>query len=207
MEPLSQPPDLALLLPMDTHHQLVNTLTNAGISSLSAPRGGEGRGEVGADAILTADHHSTLAAPRCLPVGYTRSRPVSAGFRRSRRSWLSVYPVPEQRGDRSYRQCPAGCISGTGCIPHLTLTLSAPEGGEGNAWASPRVCGTCSYAGANMGIGGPPSLGTNFNFTFWPIFSASKSQSTMLVIIDGPSSSVTYAIANGTSARAITLNE
>ena len=45
--------------------------------------------------------------------------------------------------------------------------------------------------GANMGTGGPSSLGTNFSFTAWPIFSAAKSQSTRLVIIDGPSSSVT----------------
>jgi hypothetical protein len=45
--------------------------------------------------------------------------------------------------------------------------------------------------GANIGTGGPSSLGTNFSFTLWPIFSAAKSQSTRLVIIDGPSSSVT----------------
>jgi len=47
------------------------------------------------------------------------------------------------------------------------------------------------YAGVNMGTGGPPSLGTNFSFTSCPIFSVAKSQSTRLVIIDGPSSSVT----------------
>jgi len=47
------------------------------------------------------------------------------------------------------------------------------------------------YTGVNIGIGGPPSLGTNLSFTSWPIFSAAKSQSTKLVIIDGPSSSVT----------------
>ena len=47
------------------------------------------------------------------------------------------------------------------------------------------------YAGVNIGIGGPPSLGTHFSFTSCPIFSAAKSQSTKLVIIDGPSSSVT----------------
>jgi hypothetical protein len=47
------------------------------------------------------------------------------------------------------------------------------------------------YTGVNIGTGGPPSLGTNFSFTSCPIFSAAKSQSTKLVIIDGPSSSVT----------------
>src|SRR5277367_4675671 len=34
--------------------------------------------------------------------------------------------------------------------------------------------------GANIGTGGPSSLGTNFSFTLWPIFSAAKSQSTRL---------------------------
>src|SRR5271166_363450 len=61
------------------------------------------------------------------------------------------------------------------------------------------------YTGTNIGIGGPPSLGTNFSFTSWPIFSAERSQSTKLVIIDGPSSNVTYPIAYGVSARVITL--
>ena len=55
--------------------------------------------------------------------------------------------------------------------------------------------GECSSAGGqpgvNIGIGGPPSLGTNFSFTSWPIFNAARSQSTMLVIIVGPSASVT----------------
>ena len=63
------------------------------------------------------------------------------------------------------------------------------------------------YADVNIGTGGPPSVGTNFSFTSCPILSASRSQSTMLVIIFGPSASSTYAIAKGTSARFITLSE
>ncbi len=46
-------------------------------------------------------------------------------------------------------------------------------------------------AGVNIGSGGPPSLGTSFSFTSWPTFSVLKSQSTMLVIIVVPSSTVT----------------
>src|SRR5277367_3766381 len=48
-----------------------------------------------------------------------------------------------------------------------------------------------SQTGVNIGIGGPPSLGTNFNVTSCPIFNPPNSQSTIFVIIDGPSASVT----------------
>src|SRR6185437_10692344 len=47
------------------------------------------------------------------------------------------------------------------------------------------------YAGAKNGMGGPPSVATNFTATSWPIFTVSRSQSTMLVIIVGPSAKVT----------------
>ena len=46
-------------------------------------------------------------------------------------------------------------------------------------------------AGVNIGTGGPPSVGLKTTFTAWPIRIASRSQSTMLVIIVTPSSSVT----------------
>src|SRR5262249_46288962 len=45
--------------------------------------------------------------------------------------------------------------------------------------------------GAKHGPGGPPSVGLNTTLTFWPILIASRSQSTIFVIIVGPSASVT----------------
>ena len=67
---------------------------------------------------------------------------------------------------------------------HLTggkkpLTLPSPQRGEGD------------YRGVNMGTGGPPSVGVHTTRTGWPMRCASKSQSTRLVIMVGPSSSVT----------------
>ena len=47
------------------------------------------------------------------------------------------------------------------------------------------------YAGLNIGTGGPFSVSLNTTLTGWPTRSASKSQSTMLVIMVGPSASVT----------------
>ena len=46
------------------------------------------------------------------------------------------------------------------------------------------------YTGVKNGSGAP-SVGLNTTFTFWPIFSLSRSQSTKLVSSDGPSFSVT----------------
>src|SRR3989454_6189380 len=46
-------------------------------------------------------------------------------------------------------------------------------------------------AGVNIGTGGPPSVGLKTTRTRCPIRMASRSQSTMLVIIVTPSSSVT----------------
>ena len=52
------------------------------------------------------------------------------------------------------------------------------------------------YAGENIGTGGPPSsVALKLTRTACPMRIASRSQSTMLVIIVGPSASVTYAIA------------
>ena len=48
-----------------------------------------------------------------------------------------------------------------------------------------------AQAGANTGIDTPPSVFLNVTFTFCPTFTVSRSQSTMLVIIVTPSSSVT----------------
>ena len=48
-----------------------------------------------------------------------------------------------------------------------------------------------AQAGVNIGMGGPPSVGLNVTRTCWPIRIPFRSQSTMLVIIDTPSSSVT----------------
>ena len=48
-----------------------------------------------------------------------------------------------------------------------------------------------AYTGWNIGTGGPPSVSLNTSRTFWPTASASKSQSTMLVRMVGPSASVT----------------
>ena len=46
--------------------------------------------------------------------------------------------------------------------------------------------------GANIVAGGPSAVvGLNTTFTAWPIFSLSKSQSTMLVMMRGPSASST----------------
>ena len=64
------------------------------------------------------------------------------------------------------------------------------RGGRTNRDRLRRVDG---HAGANIGTGGPPSVGLNTTRTLCPIRTASRSQSTMLVIIDTPSSSVTYA--------------
>lgn len=47
------------------------------------------------------------------------------------------------------------------------------------------------YSGVNIATGGPRSVGLKTSFTFWPMRSLSKSQSTRLVIIVTPSSSVT----------------
>lgn len=58
-----------------------------------------------------------------------------------------------------------------------------------------------------VGTGGPASVGLNTSLTRWPIRMASRLQSTRLVIIVTPSSSVTYAMAYRTSARRITLLE
>ena len=46
-------------------------------------------------------------------------------------------------------------------------------------------------AGVNIGSGGPPSVGLNTTFTGCSNFSLSRSQSTMLVTMRGPSASVT----------------
>lgn len=46
------------------------------------------------------------------------------------------------------------------------------------------------YAGVKNGSGAP-SVGFHTSFTFWPIFSLSGSQSTMLVCTEGPSFNVT----------------
>jgi hypothetical protein len=48
-----------------------------------------------------------------------------------------------------------------------------------------------SQSGLNIGTGGPSSVSTNTTPTGWPTRSASKSQSTMLVSMVGPSASVT----------------
>ena len=48
--------------------------------------------------------------------------------------------------------------------------------------------------GVNIGTAWPPSLGLKTTFTRWPIASGRGSQSTRLVIIVTPSSSVTKAI-------------
>jgi len=64
--------------------------------------------------------------------------------------------------------------------------------GAGNRRRARRVHGRpTAHAGPNIGTGGPPSVGLNTTRTFSPIRIASRSQSTMLVIIDTPSSSVT----------------
>src|SRR5215813_3873569 len=47
-----------------------------------------------------------------------------------------------------------------------------------------------NYTGVKNGSGAP-SVGLNTTFTFWPISSFSRSQSTKLVCSDGPSFSVT----------------
>ena len=51
--------------------------------------------------------------------------------------------------------------------------------------------GTSRHAGANTGTALPSSAFLNTSLTLSPMFSASGSQSTMFVIIDTPSSSVT----------------
>ena len=77
-------------------------------------------------------------------------------------------------------------VRGTG------LTLRGyPSSGSLRLPPSPtRGEGKTSYAGVKNGSGAP-SVGLNTTFTFWPIFSLSMSQSTILVCSDGPSFSVT----------------
>ena len=53
------------------------------------------------------------------------------------------------------------------------------------------VCAALFYSRVNIGTGVPSSAGLNTNVTRAPIFNAAKSQSTRLVIIETPSSSVT----------------
>ena len=80
---------------------------------------------------------------------------------------------------------------------------SQRRGGYANSVQSLRIVGRYSggraltdhdrvdQAGVNIGTGGPLSVGLKTTFTRWPIRIASRSQSTMLVIIVTPSSSVT----------------
>ncbi len=139
-------------------------------------------------------------------------------------AWCHPHDLVRARRARS----PSGCAShrgrqrGVGKQPtdapgpvHRGNVYDAPgsrkappaRGGEFQDQIQIRLAFSFSpQTGANIGTGGPPSLGTNLTFTLCPIFSAAKSQSTRLVIIEGPSSSVTYPIAYGVSARVITLN-
>jgi len=73
-----------------------------------------------------------------------------------------------------------GARGGRSSIVHCRVNAIAPVGGRG-----------AGHAGANIGTGGPPSEGLNTTRTFCPIRTASRSQSTMLVSIETPSSSVT----------------
>ena len=57
------------------------------------------------------------------------------------------------------------------------------------------MASACAAGRVNIGTGGPPSVGLNTTVTAWPIRIASRSQSTMFVIIVTPSSRVTYASA------------
>src|SRR5262249_42833159 len=69
--------------------------------------------------------------------------------------------------------------------PDLVVELRHPRRGARSVDAS------ADQARVNMGTGGPPSVGLKTTFTRWPMRMASRSQSTMFVIIVTPSSSVT----------------
>ena len=69
------------------------------------------------------------------------------------------------------------------------------KGGESETiigeWLEARGVRRDMLIGTKTGMGGPPSLALNFNVTACPMRTASASASTMLLIIVGPSASVT----------------
>jgi len=69
--------------------------------------------------------------------------------------------------------------------PRSAEALAQPQGiGDGPG-------ASCFQAGVNIGMLQPSAAGLKHSFTRWPILSASRSQSTMLVSIVTPSSSRT----------------
>src|SRR5262249_40556091 len=64
---------------------------------------------------------------------------------------------------------------------------------------------SADQAGVNMGTGGPPSVGLKTTFTRWPMRMASRSQSTMFVIIVTRPARVTWRIAYGPGPRRMAL--
>src|SRR5262249_10055213 len=110
------------------------------------------------------------AAGRAVPTHSRRRRPPG---RRSR----SRPGAPRSRG---------------GALPGDGPAALAGAGDRGDlAAVSPTLSPFYGHAGVNIGTGGPPSVGAKTPRTGWPIRIASKSQSTILVIIVTPSSRVT----------------
>jgi hypothetical protein len=72
----------------------------------------------------------------------------------------------------------------------LGFSLPSPSRGEGTFIAI-RTALAPRHARVNIGTGGPPSEGRQTSRTALPMAIAAKSQSTRLVSIRGPSSSVT----------------
>lgn len=80
--------------------------------------------------------------------------------------------------------------SSTSAIPAAVAFITSMS--SPNTFNVRRRCVRASVqSGVNIGMGGPPSVGLNVTLTFWPIRIPFRSQSTMLVIIDTPSSRVT----------------
>src|SRR6266446_6067588 len=73
---------------------------------------------------------------------------------------------------------------------HLDASRGCP--GQARARTTKTECRVSSLlqAGVNIGTGGPPSLGLKTRRTAWPMRIELRSQSTMLVIIVGPSAKV-----------------
>ena len=74
---------------------------------------------------------------------------------------------------------------------HQTITAEASSNVELNPVIADEAAPATPHAGANTGIDTPPSVFLKVTFTFCPTFTVSRSQSTMLVNIVTPSSSLT----------------
>ena len=148
----------------------------------------------GAVRDLAVPIEGTYAAPRGLMLG-TRCTPVS---------YASLTLSGLVLGPQSLTLCPEsrGPILAYGDSLRLAA-LSGPVMLAGRLGESPAAITADKVAlrypqpfavenlGLNIGTGGPPSVGLNTTSTACPMRMSSRSQSTILVIIDTPSSSVT----------------